>query len=159
LTDRCGGHLILLVGSNPLPNYLAACALRPERVLLIHSKKTKQHKDWLGSALQERLGVEVPAGKHGSRCVKDAADASAVEEACRDLPADARLNYTGGTKIMATHARVAFAEAGGSPDRASYVDGALGIVRFDDGCPLELPDNCLDLDVVRQIHGLELLSK
>lgn len=27
-----GSFLILLVGSNPLPNYLAACALRPSRI-------------------------------------------------------------------------------------------------------------------------------
>lgn len=157
--DRCGGHLILLVGSNPLPNYLAACALRPERVLLVYSKKTKQPKDRLEAALRERLGVEIPEGPAGSRCVADATDASAVEEECRDLPADARLNYTGGTKIMATHARLAFQEAGGSPAHASYVDGALGIVRFDDGYPLPLPDDCLDLDVVLKLHGLELLSQ
>lgn len=153
--DRCGGHLVLLVGSNPLPNYLAAYALRPERVLLMCSEETKRPKDWLEATLRDRLGVEVPVGRDGSRCVANAADASRVEKMCRGLPEDARLNYTGGTKIMAAHAGVAFAEADGTPDRASYVDGARGIVRFDDGYPLALPDDCLDLDVVRQLHGLE----
>ncbi|MGH8899546.1 MAG: hypothetical protein ACRDZ4_21600 [Egibacteraceae bacterium] len=147
------------MGSNPLPNYLAACALRPERVLLVYSEETKRPKERLEATLRERLGVEVPVGRDGSRCVPNAAEASAVEKISRELPADARLNYTGGTKIMATHARVAFKEAGGTPDRASYVDGARGIVRFDDGYPLALPDDCLDLDVVRQLHGLEPLSE
>ena len=47
--------LILLVGSNPLPNYLAACALRPRRIALVHTAETKDAKDRLRRELERTL--------------------------------------------------------------------------------------------------------
>jgi len=152
--ERVGGTLILLVGANTLPNYLAARTLRPERVLLLWSPATQLLQGKLEKVLGDRLGVAVD-GRH----VRDAGDAAAVIDACRDLPADARLNYTGGTKIMAAHARLAFQAAGGRAAHASYVDAVARSVRFDDGYRTPLPREGLDLDTLLALHATEQVSQ
>ena len=51
--------LILLVGSNSLPNYLAACALRPERVVYLYTNEVKEPMQRLRRAIQAALpGIE-----------------------------------------------------------------------------------------------------
>jgi hypothetical protein len=146
--------LIVLVGANPLPNYLAVSTLRPRRVLLVYSEKTKDPKARLEVAITQHLGVEVLPGPGGSRCVTEATSARAVAEACLDLPRDAQLNYTGGTKVMAAHARMAFAAAGGQPDQASYVDETAGVVRYDDGVEVPIRAEPLGLGVCLELHGV-----
>lgn len=53
---RCVKTLALLVGSNPLPNYLAAMILKPREVVLIYSPETKDPRDHLRVA-------ETPRGR------------------------------------------------------------------------------------------------
>ena len=48
--------LVLLVGANPLPNYLAAAVLRPRRVVLVFSGETTGPRDRLAAELAGRLG-------------------------------------------------------------------------------------------------------
>ncbi len=75
-------------------------------------------------------------------------------ERCRED--ETHLNYTGGTKTMAAHARLAFANAGLPPENASYLDERDAVIRFDDGrSPLELCNSDLELsmDVALAPHG------
>ena len=86
--------LILLVGSNPLPNYLAAMALKRSVIHLVHSEETKGPKDRLHTALHEALNAELGLNVtiDGDAYVDDPFSASAVgdklarpdpEELCR----------------------------------------------------------------------------
>lgn len=155
--------LILLVGSNPLPNYLAACALRPSRVALVHTKETKGAKDRLRIKLARTLGEGIAIE---DLFVEDASCAMTVRRALdplmsRDKNRDVWLNYTGGTKVMATHARLAFSCSGGQPKHASYLDeGDINHearLRFDDGNSKSLseyPDIPLALDTVLVLHDI-----
>jgi hypothetical protein len=150
--------LILLVGSNPLPNYLAAMALRPSKIHLVHSGETKGPKDRLHVALSEDLGES--ATIDGDAFVDDPFSASVVGAKVHDLIAKcnaAHLHYTGGTKVMSAHALKAFYENGGRPEDASYLDEAQARLRFDGNLPsrsLSEYGVTLTLDRILQLHGV-----
>ena len=150
-------RLILLVGSNPLPNYLSACALRPGAITLVYTKETEQPKDRLKRVLGRALGATTIIDE---AYVEDATRATTVSAAIRPLMSQAtHLNYTGGTKVMAAHARLAFRDAGGAPDHASYLDEGgpkhEPRLRFDDGNAAPLPaDIPLTLETVLALHGI-----
>lgn len=158
-------QLILLVGSNPLPNYLSACALEPSRIVLVYTEETKDAKDRLKRELESKLGEAVTVA---DEFVEDAACATTVERALGSLMAsdggqNILLNYTGGTKVMAAHARLAFSERGGVSAHASYLDEGDASVearlRFDDNnsTPLSLsecPRAELTLEAVLALHGV-----
>jgi hypothetical protein len=140
---RCD-TLVLLVGSNTLPDYLAAATARPRRAILVFSRETEAPKDRLVGELQ-RLGMDVE-----ERLVGDAYSARDVATCCALLPPGAHLDYTGGTKVMAAQARLAF---GGPPAHASYVDERVGLWRLDDGTSTPLCVEGLDLDLCCRLHG------
>lgn len=147
--SRCE-DLVLLVGSNPLPNFLSTIVLNPGRVHLIYTDQTERIMDQLSSALEKRLThleiFPVPIAGDGT-------DAREVQKAVKGLPDSAHLNYTGGTKIMAAHARKAFK----GPDRhASYLDERHDQLRLDDGDAIPLSTQRFDLSVhdILALHGI-----
>jgi len=143
--------LVLLVGSNPLPNYLAAATLKPARVLLLYTPETKPPKERLVHALHDRL--QIPTIDIDGAQVEDAGSAKSVRAACKGKFADAHLNYTGGTKVMAAIARLVFREEKGLDVDASYVDERNGLLRFDGDVPsLPLATDELGLDVILALH-------
>ncbi len=149
--------LILLVGSNPLPNYLTATLLRPNKVVLIHTPETCEPAERLNSVLGNQAEIEM------LRLAK-ASDAREIAEAIKRImsesgPERVHLNYTGGTKIMAAHARMAFWKSGGKDQNASYLNDGARCLFFDDGrlVTLENHDLGLTLDLIGRIHGCEML--
>ena len=52
-SSRCAETLALLVGSNPLPNYLAAVILDPREAVLIYTPETKGPRDHLHAPTSE----------------------------------------------------------------------------------------------------------
>ena len=152
--------LILLVGSNPLPNYLAACALRPQRAVLLYTSEVEQPMRRLKRAIQAAL----PDIEASSEHVADATDPRAVAEATQralEIAPGAYLNYTGGTKVMAAHALRVFYQRGGKRERALYLDegGCAGppMLRFDDGNLALLARHgvSLKLSTLLELHGVK----
>jgi hypothetical protein len=139
--------LALLVGSNPLPNYLAAQLLKPKTVVLLYTPETRKPKDCLAEALGEQQ-IQVI-----DRCINDATDVRGIREACRDLDCD-HLHYSGGTKPMAAQARMAFK---GSDMQVSYLDERRGWLRFDDGWDGNLAeaDVSLTIDTILKLHAIK----
>ena len=72
--------LILLVGSNPLPNYLSACALRPREIALVYTKETSDAKDRLKREISRALG-DATSFVAPDPFVEDATCATAVRRA------------------------------------------------------------------------------
>ena len=149
--------LILLVGSNPLPNYLTATVLQPNKVVLVHTPETRAPAERLHSVLGTQVEVEM-------RGLAKASDPREIAETIRRIMSDpsserVHLNYTGGTKIMAAHARMAFRENGGKDQHASYLNDGDRCLFFDDGqlVALENLNLGLTLDLIGQIHGCEML--
>lgn len=159
-------QLILLVGSNPLPNYVAAKLLvKPGgRVILLASKDTGPVADNLRNFLHP-LKVDIQ---------KDVAESSpqAIYTQVLKLVNESRggsvgLNYTGGTKAMAVHAYAAARAA--RPDMVcSYLDSRSCEMVFDakrgDQAEerifvRELAEVRLTAEDVIKLHGMQLANK
>ncbi len=145
--DRRSQRLALLVGSNPLPNYVAATVLSPEEVVLLYSPETQEPRDHLRTAF---LAKDI---RVSDVCIDDATDSRKIRDACNSLQVD-HLHYSGGTKPMAAHARATFNL---TESQASYLDERKGLLRFDDGYDIALSerDLGLTLDLVLALHGAE----
>lgn len=153
--------LALLVGGNPLPNYLAAKVLARDpgwdRVVLFYTPETEAVKRRLADAL-------APLGPVEDRYVPDAGDPESVRRAWERMPESVHLHYTGGTKAMAVHLYEAWLDTApsgvGWRKEASYLDERSGAIRFADGTERSL-DECdiqLDLEFLAGLHGLEKLK-
>lgn len=100
-------HLVLLVGSNPLPNLVAAqVLLRPGGTLhLVYSSETLKITERLRTYLQslDRPPVIAPILKVDPMNAGDIQ--SKIKARLREITSDSiGLHYTGGTKAMAVHA-------------------------------------------------------
>ncbi len=99
-------HLFLLIGTNPLPNYVSARLLArdPQRTTIwfVHSKDTAKERDTLQKSLQTK-GFQL----FQSIQVDEASPMdiyNQIQQRARSLHRVIGLNYTGGTKAMAVHA-------------------------------------------------------
>jgi hypothetical protein len=119
-------HLFLLVGQNPLPNYVAARTLLTEggTVYLVFTKQTDDQKNNLkGQDGLLRLGirceeVDLDDDESNGFIIRDK-----IKNRVNSITdgGTVGLNYTGGTKAMAVHAYRAIQEA--KPDAIfSYLD-------------------------------------
>lgn len=158
--------LVLLVGSNPLPNYLVACALQPRAIALVYTRETEVAKDRLKRELSRTLGDQV-SFIEPDPFIEDATCATTIgrtlDSVFRSSAGGAVwLNYTGGTKVMAAHARMAFEKSGGDSTRSSYLDEGHKAVaprlRYDDGRSTSLAEFdglALNLQTVLGLHGIK----
>ncbi len=150
--------LILLVGSNPLPNYITAMVLKPEKIVMLYTEQTEKPTACLREVFKE-CGIETP-----EPLKVDAADVTSVKKCIKDIKGidtgECHLNYTGGTKVMSAHARLAFQEAGGNDSQASYLYERKGLLYFDNGLYVELETAELNLTVERilTMHGISIKS-
>jgi len=126
-------HLLLLVGTNPLPNLVAAELLLKENgtLYLVYSTETAPVADNLKKYLLARYKVQLlPAVK-----ATDAQDIeTTLEKLVRGLAGSIGLHYTGGTKAMAVHAYRAVEKARGGKTPApvfSYLDATTFELRVD----------------------------
>lgn len=111
-------HLFLLIGSNPLPNYVAAkMLLKPGgHLYLVHTEETH--------AIAERLKLELGRNNSDTNLIEvDDSDGYDIAKKIREQvlgKIDIGLNYTGGTKAMAVHAYQVISQLDGG--RCSYLD-------------------------------------
>jgi hypothetical protein len=102
-------HLFLLVGTNPLPNYIAALLLAKDNgtVHLLHSGGARSTTG-IAATLQQAIKTQRPQVDILPREI-DESDSSRVSQKMReilnglDTKASVGLHYTGGTKAMAVH--------------------------------------------------------
>lgn len=170
-------HLFLLIGENPLPNYVAAKLLLNENGIayLVHTADTVEQ----AKRLQNILSSEGNGLKVELRSLNDyESDAYYIQKEIGEklksiTSGKIGLNYTGGTKAMSTHAyRTLFYEE--IPDRTykqradiifSYLDPRrleMCIDREDnERIRLKIKPDTLSIKLVEifQLHGLELKKK
>jgi hypothetical protein len=117
-------HLFLLVGTNPLPNFVAATLmLKPQgQLYLVHSNKTQEvakrlARYWTDNHRQPQY---VPVDESDGTSIRQQLDHALAQ--IRD--GYVGLNYTGGTKMMAVHAAQTLRDRQTSrrPVTLSYLD-------------------------------------
>lgn len=161
-------RLFLLVGENPLPNYVAAKLLIREGgvVHLVYSTRTKPEYDKLVETLKAE-GIKthpVPLGK-------SEADGNEIQNQINKVlkpkgkPISDRvgLNYTGGTKAMAVHAYQAIQNFESPSEESkvfSYLD-SRSLKLFVDGhrpepVGLEVQPS---LDILLKLHNLSKIEQ
>lgn len=160
-------RLTVLVGSNPLPNLIAALALAPAELVLVCSQRTAGPARLLVDCLKARLPNATFLQFDGLDwlLLPDAHKASqirsAVGEHARAL-AEGVLFYTGGTKAMATHVHhVLSSEAADRQRRlrACYLADATGKLLFDDGYECSVVENVgTTLKELAVLHGMTGLT-
>lgn len=121
-------HLFLLVGENPLPNYVAAMKLLEKggKAYLVYTNQTKSQKNQLKIVLKAKSSQEVPLDKQVNDNNKSNAHRiyTTVKEYAEKVPSNERigLHYTGGTNPMAIHAYRAIADLQKTDTVYSYLD-------------------------------------
>lgn len=107
-------YLLLLIGDNPLPNYVAARLLASPQtmIFLIYSEGTKTRIDALRDVLAGLSGEVTSVVPRNRICtiVVEESNAQHIADQVTAIAPKAGtidLNYTGGTKAMATHAYAA----------------------------------------------------
>lgn len=170
--DMHFNHLVLLIGTNPLPNFVVSKYFLNhvptiQHLWLVHSEKTKKLADNISKVLRE-IGIpsedliryvpleDVGSAIHITHDIK--------EKLIRKLDKDSlvHFNYTGGTKAMAVHVYRALERAPGDRCTFSYLDSREYVLRGDDGTRLsrDLRSSItLSLDHLIQLHGYEKEKK
>lgn len=152
--SRCK-KLALLVGSNPLPNYLAAVVLNPEEeIVLVYTPETSRVCERLQNEFKNLFGEQFKL----SPIVTNATKVEEIEKVVfHHLDNVDHLHYTGGTKAMAAHVLCALREKGLDKRQFSYLDERNGKLRFDNGIDISLEEHHLGLtlDVILRLHGVK----
>jgi hypothetical protein len=162
-------HLFLLIGENPLPNYIAAKLLLQQRgtPYLVYTTGTERPAQRLQRILDnEPTGFQkaqlVPLEEYESDAYQIQAR---IQEVLKALNGKVGLNYTGGTKAMAVHAYRAMFKEKGQEAVFSYLDPRRleMCVDREEGDRIRLKVNPEDLEVkiakIFQIHGWQWLSE
>lgn len=123
-------HLFLLIGTNPLPDWVAAKLLLREhgQLYLVHSKATSRIADLIAKFAFDKKFPE-PIQEPIFVSVRDEHDAVAVSQAIGkhldSIKCDSvGLNYTGGTKVMAVHSYNELKRRCGGKAVFSYLEAA-----------------------------------
>lgn len=147
----------VLVDEHLLDTYLAIAALKPQRVLLVHTVERLDEVRRLIDVLGTRLGV--PAN---GVSISDDTSAVAARDAFASLPADVHLHHTGGDGSMAASFRAAHAAAGRASADASCLDEERRMLRYDDSIDLPLreliPPDAVTLSVLYELNGFVRVS-
>jgi hypothetical protein len=127
-------HLFLLVGTNPLPNWVAAkVLLKPHgRVYLAYTKQTEPVARRLRDSLTPGITVDWENDCFQTDQAYDEEIFSSITERLRGLNGTVGLNYTGGTKMMSVHTHRAMREFQLDPAPVlSYLDARTLQMMFD----------------------------
>jgi hypothetical protein len=175
-TDYKVDHLFLLIGENPLPNYVAAKTLlaeggKPYLVFTEHTQEpAKRLQEALGLGDNEMVFLD---NNESNPCEIKKSIRAKVKE-IQDDPNNANkkqfgLNYTGGTKAMAVHAYQALLQPRLDDPQYklnpepifSYLDSRNLKILIDqptNPVPLDIPKEPLDfsLDKLFKLHGFKL---
>ncbi|HKQ77018.1 MAG TPA: DUF1887 family CARF protein [Blastocatellia bacterium] len=130
-------NLFLLIGANPLPDWVAARLLLREqgRLYFVHSDETLPTAQDLARYLMERPGYKKPEFVYVSNPYRAGAVYQAIKGRLDRIgQGTIGLNYTGGTKVMSAHSHRAMDQiaAGLPPVIFSYLEAATCTMRFDD---------------------------
>lgn len=152
-------HLILLVGGNPLPNYVARRVLVERRgtISLIYSCSSKPVADCLRELLDGTFVFTATEPVDESRASSILGEVTRALNQFPEAPI-VGLHYTGGTKAMAVHAYravEAWAKAHHCSAIFSYLDARTHKIVFDNSAGEVFVGDTLSLNLANllNLHG------
>ncbi|MBD2426961.1 DUF1887 family CARF protein [Phormidium sp. FACHB-1136] len=161
-------HLFLLIGENPLPNYVAARLLLKQggTPYLVYTTGTERSANRLAKILKNELAdFQLAQLVSIEKYESDAYQIQArIQQVLKNLNDQVGLNYTGGTKAMAVHSyRAVFREIKEKGQQAvfSYLDPRRLEICIDNegGESLRIPiyskDVTISLSTLFELHGLK----
>jgi hypothetical protein len=154
--------LILLVGGNPLPNYVAAYLLtQPQnRTVLVHSSDTNEQRQRLERVLRDENWQKIETVEVNE---SDPVDIyNKVQQIARSAEGSIGLNYTGGTKAMAVHAYRAIEQLQSDKEKIfSYLDArTLSMVFWHHRSPVRVDNQVqVPLETLLALHGLDITKQ
>jgi Domain of unknown function (DUF1887) len=137
-------HLFLLIGENPLPNYVVAKLLLKEggKLYLVHSTDTVSKADCLQRNLKDLKIERISLSDKEADCsyIREK-----IQEQIKKIPNSSEqtfgLNYTGGTKAMSVHGYRALFEASQVHNPIfSYLDARTLQMRIEKGNETSHPE-------------------
>jgi hypothetical protein len=168
--------LILLIGTNPLPNYVVAKYFHNtnktlERVWLIYSETTDFYQGTEQYAKDIKKVLEKEFKESDVRYLlynlSDISRARTIEERVAKILSEqsgrrkVHLNYTGGTKAMSVHAYRALEKEFGEGFSASYLDARDYRIKFDKNPDIDTGDlrKAIQLEMpdLFSLHNSEIL--
>jgi len=160
--------LFLLIGSNPLPNFVAALILARANasLFLLHSEKTSKVADRLARRLTNArsdlnimlYGINQADGPSIIRKIRDIVNEKVKQSQNQRIG----LNFTGGTKPMAAYAAMGIRQMY-PKSILSYLDARTLSLIVDEGdgtsmaIPVSRSVNCTLKDIL-DLHGYRILS-
>jgi hypothetical protein len=135
--DLRSSHLFLLIGTNPVPNWVATRLLLADngQLYLVHSDDVQSVAQRLARYLVNNPKYLPPIYVRVANPYKADDVYEAIKKKLKNIThGSVGLNYTGGTKVMATHShRAAKAElpVGLAPVTFSYLEASTCTMRFD----------------------------
>lgn len=172
--------LVLLIGTNPLPNYVAAkyyikCNAALQKIWLVHSEKNtgiKQQGTYelacnIKDVITEEFGSQIKFGYVSlvdvgfARDIAQDIKGKLISKLDRVRGEAVHLNYTGGTKTMAVHVYRTLEKELGLNCTFSYLNGRDFKMRHDDGhitTDLRREIN-ISLSALMKMHGYEKLEE
>lgn len=175
--------LVLLIGTNPLPNYVVADYFlqkndKLEKIWFLHSEENRENiqkgTEPFATKLQEILQKKYPERKIDYKiknlAIPDVGNSASIKTTVNDniiikIPQKTKvhLNYTGGTKSMGTHTYRAFEQNEKSLDMSySYLDARKFKLVFDDDYAETSEDlrNTVKIDFANliELHGYERIN-
>jgi hypothetical protein len=154
--------LILLVGGNPLPNYVAVhlLAQQQNRIVLVHSPDTNEQRQRLERVLRDKGWQWIETVQVNE---SDPADIyNKVQSIASNAQGSIGLNYTGGTKAMAVHAYRAIEQLQDAQERIfSYLDArTLSMVFWHHRSPVRIDNQVqVSLETLLALHGLDTMKQ
>lgn len=170
-------HLVLLIGTNPLPNLVVADYMlqnnpKIEKIWLVHSEKnnyqagTKKEAERLEALLKERwknhpnLKFPLETIHLSDVSNSDSIQTDINQQMIREFKNNKsiHLNYTGGTKSMSTHVYWVLKENVKSQKQFSYLDARTFRLISDESGVLESDLRkkvTLSFDEMIRLHGFE----
>jgi len=152
--------LILLVGSNSLPNYIAAKVImkrykdddkkKIDKIILIHTKETKKVADRLQAKLKVKYGIEI-----NPIFLKSGFDINSIRNSVKEILKGSHLNYTGGTKIMSTQIYHLWKELNPESNEATYVDDLHSKIIYDNGISIDIEIELNKEEIIR-LHNITI---
>ncbi len=146
----------LLIDEHLLDSYLAAHALRPRQLFLLHAPAMRSPRE----RLTDVVAPSLPKTRLKAVTIRDDTSADAVRAALHELPKNVHLHHTGGTGAMAALARSLHGALCSPGALASCLDEERRLIRFDSGEHFRLEDlvseKAVDLRTISGLYGLTL---